>query len=1164
MADGALIFDTGIDPKGIEKGLDDLERTTKKGAEKVRREMDEASDSARRIGKQAEKSEGRVKASCSKMGRYARTLAKGFSVAVGAVAAGLGVLAKKAVSYNSDMEDYVTNFGVMLGSQEAAVKKVAELKEFAAKTPFGMDELARATQTMLSFGMANDKARDALSMLGDIAMGDKEKLSSLSLAFAQLSSAGKLTGQDLLQMINAGFNPLQAIADKTGASIGDLKDVMGGGKGSKAFQQQVKAAKAEVKRLGDGADDGARMLARIGTEGQISAELVEESMRIATGEGGLFFQGMEKASKSLSGQWSTFKDDAMALAGEAFAPLSNSLSKNVMPLAQGYLAQLTEALKVGGAEGLAGALGDVLGDAAAHASACAPQLVKLSVGLIDHLVKGLGKNGKKIAAGVVAALANGVKGLAQSAPQLARTALSLLTSLAAGIAEAAPEVIPDLMEGLVDILVALCENTDDLLAAGAALAGGVVKGALKAIPKLASGLWNALTALFTHQDEIRDAVEAECADMAEAYDRLKQNIAKTDEKYQTTVKDVGTNAATAETLLTLYEQLDAKDNKTDADMAEMAAIASQIKEVYPNIAQFINPVTGLFTVSTAAIRNNIQALKDQAMAAAYLDAMKEKAGELVDTNDQIETAQEALANATAQKGAYEEYERYLNALQEQWRNGGVDFGHLGSEFADFIENSEANTLRSMYDKQGDGSYRLREGSDPTTAQTAADTTWTGVLGWNDERIKTEQGVIEQNNETLTGLLETRARLNAEIEKYARLSTGEGTASAKQAENAKATAAALKEQLESKKEERKIRDLLGGKKSEDYITFSSLMTGIPDAAADSAAWVAWQTALDALIEKYPKLKEYLDDLLPSAQALTDATEGSGKADTLATQSAATDVAGAAQAYTDGAESVGSSREAALTPSPEEAAPTPVTDAAEADIDGAVKVIDEQTPALQTKGLEAGNALASGFAGNTGEEMPDTDSESGMTALADQLMDTLADGITESDAPRAAVYSSVSAAITAGRKLATDRSTGGYDIGRQIVQGIASGARSKTSLLNDALREIIREALKAAQNEAGIKSPSRLFRDEVGAYIALGIGEGVTETMRRTVAPGIGREIAGSAAASMRLIGEPQAAELPDDAGSFYQTINFHAPMQAPDEIARAVRRQARYGLAGDRR
>jgi tape measure domain-containing protein len=40
-------------------------------------------------------------------------------------------------------------------------------------------------------------------MLGDVARGDAETLSRLTLAFGQMSASGRLMGQDLLQMINA-------------------------------------------------------------------------------------------------------------------------------------------------------------------------------------------------------------------------------------------------------------------------------------------------------------------------------------------------------------------------------------------------------------------------------------------------------------------------------------------------------------------------------------------------------------------------------------------------------------------------------------------------------------------------------------------------------------------------------------------------------------------------------------------------------------------------------------------------------------------------------------------------------------------------------------------------------------------------------------------------
>lgn len=101
-----------------------------------------------------------------------------------------------------------------------------------------------------------------MKQLGDISLGNSDRFQRLSLAFAQVSAAGKLTGQDLLQMVNAGFNPLQEISKKTGQSISDLKDQM--------------------------------------ADGAISTKMVEEAMKSATEEGGRFAGGMEKASKTFS------------------------------------------------------------------------------------------------------------------------------------------------------------------------------------------------------------------------------------------------------------------------------------------------------------------------------------------------------------------------------------------------------------------------------------------------------------------------------------------------------------------------------------------------------------------------------------------------------------------------------------------------------------------------------------------------------------------------------------------------------------------------------------------------------------------------------------------------------------------------------------------------
>lgn len=162
------------------------------------------------------------------------------------------------------------NMDVMTGSVEKGKQLFVDLTKFANATPFETTSLAKATQTMLGFGIESKDVMSNLQMLGDVSMGNKDKLQSLALAYSQVQSTGRLMGNDLLQMINAGFNPLNVISQATGKSMTELKDTM--------------------------------------AAGGISAEMVADSFKLATGEGGLFYKGMERGAQTLPGQLSTLSD----------------------------------------------------------------------------------------------------------------------------------------------------------------------------------------------------------------------------------------------------------------------------------------------------------------------------------------------------------------------------------------------------------------------------------------------------------------------------------------------------------------------------------------------------------------------------------------------------------------------------------------------------------------------------------------------------------------------------------------------------------------------------------------------------------------------------------------------------------------------------------------
>lgn len=260
------------------------------------------------------------------------------------------------LDYNSTMETYVTNFSTMLGgSSEAAQQLTGDLEDMAASTPFAMADLAGATQTLLAFGQDSGTVLDTLQSLGDIAMGDANKLSSLTLAFAQASSSGKLMGQDLMQMVNAGFNPLQTIVDLTGASMGDLKDFMSDGKATSELRKQMRAAKKEVKAMGDEASEGAKLLARMSEDGAISAETLGMIFDMETGPGGRFYNAMQNASQTFEGMISTLKDDSAALLGKVFQPMSNWIKDDLLPKAQNFIKVVSEGFDTGGIKGAWGA-----------------------------------------------------------------------------------------------------------------------------------------------------------------------------------------------------------------------------------------------------------------------------------------------------------------------------------------------------------------------------------------------------------------------------------------------------------------------------------------------------------------------------------------------------------------------------------------------------------------------------------------------------------------------------------------------------------------------------------------------------------------------------------------------------------------------------------------
>lgn len=184
---------------------------------------------------------------------------------------GLKELASHIISVRGEFESMETSLKVLLGGNQQRLDSImGQIKEYALASPLNTKDMVGAVQMMTSFGIEAEKSIDYLKAIGDISMGDTGKFNSLALAFSQMSSAGKLMGQDLLQMVNAGFNPLEEISRKTGKSIGELKEEM--------------------------------------SKGAISAKMVQDAFISATSAGGKFYGMGDKGSKTLNGQISMLQE----------------------------------------------------------------------------------------------------------------------------------------------------------------------------------------------------------------------------------------------------------------------------------------------------------------------------------------------------------------------------------------------------------------------------------------------------------------------------------------------------------------------------------------------------------------------------------------------------------------------------------------------------------------------------------------------------------------------------------------------------------------------------------------------------------------------------------------------------------------------------------------
>ncbi len=217
-----------------------------------------------------------------------KTLITGFIAAYGGKK-----LCELLIGSNDEMEQYTTSFEVMLGSASKASAMIEKMRDFAAKTPLTLENVISGGSLLMSYGVDKSNLIDTMTKLGDLASGNAEKMDRITLAYGQMLAKGKVTGEELMQMTEAGV-PLQtALAESIGVT-------------GEEFSKMVSAGKV-------GIDD-----------------LNKAITELTTGNG-KFAGMMEKQSETMQGMLSTLQDNLsefMRKMGEgAFGEVKSALQE---------------------------------------------------------------------------------------------------------------------------------------------------------------------------------------------------------------------------------------------------------------------------------------------------------------------------------------------------------------------------------------------------------------------------------------------------------------------------------------------------------------------------------------------------------------------------------------------------------------------------------------------------------------------------------------------------------------------------------------------------------------------------------------------------------------------------------------------------------------------
>lgn len=211
-------------------------------------------------------------------------------------------MAIAVVKLAADAEVARARFSVLLGNVADGAAMFKQLEKFALRTSFSIESAAQAATMLLAKGVQQADVIDTMQLLGDLAMGDTEKLGLLAKAYTDVQAKGRLMAQEQNQFAENGINLFELLNKTTGKNAAQLM------------------AMREA--------------------GQITFDMVNTALKAATSQGGKFFGALVQGNATFTGQFNSLIEGVQTLGrmlGEMVLPRLKEIVSEANKLLQAFL-----------------------------------------------------------------------------------------------------------------------------------------------------------------------------------------------------------------------------------------------------------------------------------------------------------------------------------------------------------------------------------------------------------------------------------------------------------------------------------------------------------------------------------------------------------------------------------------------------------------------------------------------------------------------------------------------------------------------------------------------------------------------------------------------------------------------------------------------------------